>query len=576
MSGELDMANARGRLRVVGALALSLVLACGDEEKAVEASAPDQAQADASHDPPSPTVDLGAVEIPWAPGVEILETGKAAKALAPAPTLGVSRPIVVVVEASATPKKRGRRWPRVTLTGTSTLTSASPDASRHALTLSTLALAPGKAFDEAATATIEAELPVSDTAIEFIADGAAATTTLGWPGAAKDPKAVEIGHAVAHALSHLTLPLPTEPVGRKGRIEIRRMVDLMGLSMQQTLTLDVDKVQGKQLELSGDVRYTLPPHAETGSALGIGEVISASAEGKFFLRLDTPTATPVEMNIVIDLVVRGADSEQKVWLDLRIDEDYLAMADRRVKLRGEFTQGGLVIGHVAPDTKVWFKRHKQRVSPAGDFVIGFARTAKDRALLSFQFPGAEIERHIVRVAAREFLPERIDGLPPEWVDLDRATRRALASSKKRVTKVRDKVSKEPYFAGGFRWPLRGRITSTYGRQRFLNGNDRGPHWGVDLAVPVGKPVKAPAAGVVVLAEPDVPLSGFLLIIDHGHGLTSSFLHLKRFKVSVGEVVKAGQVIALSGNSGRSTGPHLDWRMNLREIRVDPETIVEHR
>jgi len=117
------------------------------------------------------------------------------------------------------------------------------------------------------------------------------------------------------------------------------------------------------------------------------------------------------------------------------------------------------------------------------------------------------------------------------------------------------------------------VTSTYGRNRILNGVDKGPHWGVDLAAGVGTKVKAPAAGIVVYAEKDLPLSGHTMILDHGHGLTSTFLHLQTFKVEVGTEVKAGQLIATSGNSGRSTGPHLDWRMNLGTRRVDPETIV---
>ena len=86
-------------------------------------------------------------------------------------------------------------------------------------------------------------------------------------------------------------------------------------------------------------------------------------------------------------------------------------------------------------------------------------------------------------------------------------------------------------------------------------------------------LSAVAAGVVVLAESDVPLSGNLLILDHGHGLTSSFLHLQKFKVKVGDVVEQGQVIATIGNTGRSTGPHLDWRMNLFDTRIDPQTLV---
>lgn len=590
--GRMTMKQSLGLIATPLAIVWAVAggLACSDDaapDEADAAAAESPAQASAAQDTAAPeaTADPEPAPIPWTPGVTVVDAGKGPVPLAMEPELGTARPMVIVVEASRTPKKRGRRWPRTRMTATSTLTSASADAARRTIALTELEMTANKAFDDTVVEALRAQLPVGKDTRELVTDAMAATTTFGWPAtdaASADPKTLEIGHAVAHALSHLTLPLPSEPVGRAGRIEVRRHVQLMGLRMQQTLTLKLDKLEGKQIELSGDVHYDLDPDAPPASALGIAAVTNATADGKFFLRLHRPTATPIEMNVVLDLVVSDATAtEQKVWLDLRVDEDFIAMADRRVRLRGEFTQGGIVLGRVAAGTKVWFNRKKTRVSPAGDFVIGFGHKAKDRALLSFRFAGADTERHIVHVAPREFVDERIDGLPPEMVDLDRATRRALAASRKRVQKVRKKVSKEPYFAEGFRWPLRGRVTSTYGRRRFLNGDDRGPHWGVDLAAPAGKSVKAPAGGVVVLADRDVPLSGNLMIVDHGHGLTSSFLHLKSFRAEVGDVVKAGQVIATSGNSGRSTGPHLDWRMNLAragggDVRVDPETIVDRR
>lgn len=505
----------------------------------------------------------------------MVKVGKDAAPLVPAPTLGLARPLVIVVEASRTAKKRARRWPRVRLAANATLTSASPGASRRALVLSELTVAESKAFDATMIEGLRGNLQVGPDPIELVSDGHAAVTALPWP-ASTDAKPTEIGHAVKHALSHLTLPLPTDPVGRNGRLEIRREVELMGLPMQQTLTLKVDQVHGKQIELSGDVTYSLDPSAGTSAALGVAAVNRAHGKGKFRLRLHGPSATPIEMKLTVALVVAGPGGEQKAWLNLSVDEDYLATPDRRVRFVGEFTQGGLVIGHVPPKTKVWFRKRRTKVSDKGDFVVGLQRKAKERARLSFQFPGAEVERHIVQVAQREFVDERIDGLPPEMVDLDRTGRRALAKSKRRLKKLRNKTTREPYFAGGFKWPLKGKITSTYGRERYLNGEAKGPHWGVDIAAPVGKPVKAPAGGVVVLAEHEVPLSGSLMVIDHGHGLTSAFLHLQKFKVEVGDVVTPGQVIATAGNSGRTTGPHLDWRMNLHETRVDPETIVGRR
>jgi murein DD-endopeptidase MepM/ murein hydrolase activator NlpD len=272
-----------------------------------------------------------------------------------------------------------------------------------------------------------------------------------------------------------------------------------------------------------------------------------------------------------------ADAKPKRFgFELHVDEDYMAAPDPRVALTGEITQGGLVRGVVPPDTKVWFEKEKVMVSPEGDFVFGFGRDAEPRALLSFAFAGGPTERHVVHVTDRVFEPEVIDGLPPEMVEPDRETRQALAKSRTKVAKLRRKASEVAYFREGFRWPAKGRVTSTYGRKRVLDGEDHDYHWGVDLALGVGSKVRAPAGGVVVLAEKDVPLSGNLLIVDHGHGVTSSFLHLQKFKVKEGDVVKAGQVIALSGNSGRSTGPHLDWRMNWFDTRVDPQTAVPPR
>jgi murein DD-endopeptidase MepM/ murein hydrolase activator NlpD len=129
------------------------------------------------------------------------------------------------------------------------------------------------------------------------------------------------------------------------------------------------------------------------------------------------------------------------------------------------------------------------------------------------------------------------------------------------------------FLGGGQWPAMGRITGVYGSQRILNGEPRRPHFGVDVAGPVGAPVVAPAAGIVTLAQADLFFSGGTLIIDHGHGLTSSFLHLSAILVEQGQRVQKGHLVARIGATGRVSGAHLDWRMNLSGARLDPQLVV---
>jgi murein DD-endopeptidase MepM/ murein hydrolase activator NlpD len=441
----------------------------------------------------------------------------------------------------------------------------------------TTVLVSGDGVDPEFLVKFEAALAPGDApaAVPLVTDRWDAVTDLRWP-TGDDPHAGRIGAALRLALGHLAIPVPTFTMSEGAHWEVQRRVDLLGIPAWQTLTCTAKTIEGPQLEVNATVAYVLDTDTPiTGTPLGLADVVGLTGKGKLQARYDLPSATPVNLQLTSTLEVRtAADAKpQRFGLELHVDEDYLAKPDPRVTLAGELTQGGLVRGVVAPGTKVWFDKDPVMVSPEGDFLFGFGRDAPARALLSFAFAGEPTERHVVHVADREFEPEAIDGLPPEMVDLDRETRKALAKYRTKIAKVRKRASKVAYYRDGFRWPVKGKITSTYGRKRIFDGEDHDYHWGVDVAVPVGKKIKAPAAGVVVLAENDVPLSGNLLILDHGHGLTSSFLHLHKLKVKEGDVVKAGQVIATSGNSGRSTGPHLDWRMNLFDTRIDPQMVV---
>ena len=252
----------------------------------------------------------------------------------------------------------------------------------------------------------------------------------------------------------------------------------------------------------------------------------------------------------------------------------IAIAGEQLTLDGDFVQGGLVLGKVTPGSKVWFEGRAVRVSGKGDFIIGFHRdeplTTHLKVVLA---DGRQIHKTLV-IEKRDYPIQRIDGLPPAKVSpkkpqtLARIQREVAAVKKAR--KIDD--PREDYLSG-FIWPVSGIITGVYGSQRILNGKPRRPHYGVDIARPVGTPVVAPAPGVVTLAYPDMYFSGNTLMLDHGHGLSSAFLHLSKILVKKGDYVHKGQVIAQVGASGRVTGAHLDWRMNWFERRIDPQLLV---
>ncbi|MGI0116891.1 M23 family metallopeptidase [Zooshikella sp. RANM57] len=240
-----------------------------------------------------------------------------------------------------------------------------------------------------------------------------------------------------------------------------------------------------------------------------------------------------------------------------------------LSLKGDRTQGSLLLGKVSLGSQVKYKGKTISVNDGGFFVIGFGRDAALDQQFAVISPDGQQQSHKLKLKKRQYNIQRIKGVPQKMVTPPESFLKRIRRESKLVADSRAVESNYPYFATPFIWPLTGRISGVYGSQRVFNGEPRRPHFGVDVAAPVGTKVISPAGGTVVLAEPDLYFSGGTLIIDHGHGVFSSFLHLSKVLVKVGTKVKQGDVIAKVGATGRVTGPHLDWRMNWFTTRVDP-------
>jgi murein DD-endopeptidase MepM/ murein hydrolase activator NlpD len=248
-------------------------------------------------------------------------------------------------------------------------------------------------------------------------------------------------------------------------------------------------------------------------------------------------------------------------------------ASQPYSLRGIPEQGGVVFGHTDPAAAVALDGRKLLVTPQGDFVFGFDRDAGPDAELTVALPGAAPQVQRLAVRKRDWNIQRIEGLPPKLVNPPPETEQRIAREAELVKAARERDTAIGNFTEAFDWPAHGRISEVFGGQRILNGTPKTPHSGVDVAVPTGTPVHAPAGGIVSLAQPDLYFSGGTLMIDHGHGLSSVLIHLSKLLVKPGDRVQRGQVVALSGMTGRATGPHLHWSLLWFDAHLDAERLV---
>jgi murein DD-endopeptidase MepM/ murein hydrolase activator NlpD len=247
----------------------------------------------------------------------------------------------------------------------------------------------------------------------------------------------------------------------------------------------------------------------------------------------------------------------------------------------EVDQGALVIGTTHPAARIEYAGRTVRVSPEGIFAISVARDAAASIVVVILQPGSPRVEHRIRVRPRTWPVERIVGVPPKTVQPPPQIAERIAREQAAVSAARTRDDVRSDFAQAFAWPVQGRISGRFGNHRVYvmpDGTEVAatPHSGMDIAAPEGTPVLAPAAGIVTFASPDLYLTGGTVLLDHGHGVSSNFLHLARIDVQVGDRVVQGQAIGTVGMTGRASGPHLHWGMNWFDVRIDPQQVLPAR
>lgn len=246
----------------------------------------------------------------------------------------------------------------------------------------------------------------------------------------------------------------------------------------------------------------------------------------------------------------------------------------RVVFPASVQQGALVIGRVPPGSQVRHGERDLRVSAYGTVVLGVGRDQRDPLQLTVTRPdGSRVDAEIA-VDRRNWPLQHVNGVPPRTVNPPPELAARIARAQAAVTAARTRDDNRTDFATAFIWPVNGRISGRFGNARVYNGQPGSGHSGMDIAAPTGTPVKAPAGGVVTFADADLYLTGGTVVLDHGFGISSNFLHLSRIDIKVGDRVEQGQVIAAVGSTGRSTGPHLHWGMNWFDVRIDPLLVLE--
>ena len=244
-----------------------------------------------------------------------------------------------------------------------------------------------------------------------------------------------------------------------------------------------------------------------------------------------------------------------------------------IEFQGKFIQGHFILGKTNPDAKVLVGKKKVKVSQDGFFVFGIDRDRK------FDLTFTKIENNkktkiIKKVLKRKYNIQRIDGLAESKVTPPESVYKRIKKENNAIGEARAINYDLIYFKEKFIMPVEGIISGVYGSQRILNGKPRWPHYGIDIAAKLGTMIKSSGAGIITMAEDDLYYTGGTIIMDHGHGISTIYSHLENVLVSVGDQINQRDVIGTVGSTGRSTGPHLDFRVNWFQTRLDPMSVLK--
>ncbi len=242
-------------------------------------------------------------------------------------------------------------------------------------------------------------------------------------------------------------------------------------------------------------------------------------------------------------------------------------------LKGELTQGGLIFGKTEPGAQVWLNDSVIQVSEAGEFVFGFGRDAELSHVIRLKGADGRVLERSLELKKRHYTIQKIEGIARRIMEPEPEDLKRIRADVVMVQKARQTADHRLDYLDGFEWPVDGRITGVYGSQRYYNGVPKRPHYGIDIAAARGTIVTSPAPGKVTLAHKDMFYSGGTVIVDHGYGVSSTFLHMDEILVNVGDTLEKGDSLGRVGSTGRSTGPHLDWRINWFDQRIDPALVA---
>ena len=244
-----------------------------------------------------------------------------------------------------------------------------------------------------------------------------------------------------------------------------------------------------------------------------------------------------------------------------------------IEFTGKFEQGSFILGKTEPGSEIKIDKKKIRVTKDGFFAFGIGRDRKNNILIEFKRNKEKIT-YEKKILKRKYKVQRIDGLPSKQVTPPPEVYERIKEDNKKIVRAREKNSDLDYFKNKFINPLEKYIvTGVYGSQRILNGKPRSPHYGIDFHAPEGTPIKAMLDGEVSLIEEDMYYTGGTIIFDHGHGISTLYMHMKEIYVKENETIKQGQIIGTLGKSGRATGPHLDVRLNWFGVKLDPSSVL---